>query len=217
MFCCVDDNGSRYCGDALPEMCRKRAYSEFNERGVKVREQEAPLTDAQQALRDAEEKRQADNDKAILDQKRRDQALLATYASERDLDIAKNRAVGELDRSIKQFQDRLDNAQTLKTRLQANIAALKGKPTPPELADQIRRNEMEIQSVTREMASKRVDRDKLDIKYETERKRFRDLRGETTKSVAVGSGPQMPTPDVPATTPPPTAPAAAAPPPAKTN
>ena len=62
MFCCTDENGSRFCGDALPEACRQRAYSEFNERGVKVRAVEAPLTDAQQAVRDAEEKRRTEDE-----------------------------------------------------------------------------------------------------------------------------------------------------------
>lgn len=204
MFCCVDDNGSRYCSDSLPEACRTRAYSEFNERGVKVRAVEAPLTEAQQAARDAEEKRRADEEKTNLEQKRRDQALMATYASERDLDVAKGRAVGDLDRSIKLLQERLDNAQGQKLKLQANIAALKGKPTPPELADQIRRNELEIQSATRERDSKQKDLERVVTKYETERKRFRELRGG---GVSVGSGPQSPAPDVP---PPP--PATAAPP-----
>lgn len=205
MFCCVDDNGSRYCSDSLPEVCRTRAYSEFNERGVKVRAVEAPLTEAQQSARDAEDKRRAEEEKLNLEQKRRDQALMATYASERDLDIAKSRAVGDLDRSIKLLQDRLDNAQGQKLKLQANIAALKGKPTPPELADQIRRNELEIQSVTREKDSKQKDLERVVTKYETERKRFRELRGG---GVSVGSGPQSPAPDVPP--PPPAVPAAQA-------
>lgn len=198
MFCCVDENGSRFCGDALPEACKKRAYTEFNERGVKVRAVEAPLTEAQQAARDAEEKRRAEDEKSLLDQKRRDQALLATYASERDLDIAKSHSVGDLERSIKQFQDRLDVALKLKAKTQGDIAALKGKPTPPELAEQIRRNEAEIQSVTREMESKKKDLDRVATKYETERRRFRELRGEKPAATALGSGPQIPLGDAPA-------------------
>ena len=46
-FCCLDEQGARYCGDVLPEKCRSRAYTEFNERGQKVRSVEAPLTEAQ--------------------------------------------------------------------------------------------------------------------------------------------------------------------------
>ena len=123
--------------------------------------------------------------------------------------------MGDLDRSIKLLQERLDNAQTLKGKLQANIVALKGKPTPPELADQIRRNELEIQSVSRELESKKKDLDRVDSKYETERKRFRELRGESNAGVTVGSGPQVPTTDAPAAAPASAPPTAS--PPAKTN
>ena len=48
-FCCADGQGKRVCSDVLPDACINKPYSEFNERGVRGPNHDAPLTEAQLA------------------------------------------------------------------------------------------------------------------------------------------------------------------------
>ena len=84
-FCCTDEKGQQRCGDVLPEACRSRAYVEYNEAGTRVRNVAAPLTEAQQAAVDAEQKKKREIAEAAERQQRADQALLSTYADEKVL------------------------------------------------------------------------------------------------------------------------------------
>lgn len=201
LFCCTDDHGTRACGDVLPEMCRSRAYSEFNERGVKVRAADAPLTAAQQAARDAEDRKKAEDEKLVQDQKRRDQALLSTYASEADLDLDKSRKLADFDRSIKQLQERLDG-------IEKNKANLKKQPATPELAEQIRRANSETQTIQAQIDSKKKDIEQITAKYEADRKRYRELKGlDKPADAGAATSPAAPTPPTPAAAATPAAPA----------
>ncbi|HQR03630.1 MAG: hypothetical protein JSR19_02310 [Proteobacteria bacterium] len=177
-FCCTLDNGDRSCGDILPEVCRNRAYSEFNERGNKVRSVDAPLTDAQQAARDAELKKQREADRVALEQQRRDTALLSTFATEKDLDAARDRAVAELERSVKLAQDKLDAAQKDRAKLARDAEFYKNKPLPGSLKDSMARGDAAIKSAQDGVDAKKREIDQLKAKFEADRARLRELRGD---------------------------------------
>jgi hypothetical protein len=178
-FCCADGQGKRVCSDVLPEVCNNKPYSEFNERGVRGPDHDAPLTDAQLAARDAELKKKRDSDKLALDQQRRDQALLSTYATEADLDTGRDRAVGEVERNIKQVQDKLDQALKDQKKLSSDLAQYKakGEDIPQDVKEQVSRNNLEVKGQQDALASKKQDIDRIKAKFEADRTRLRELRG----------------------------------------
>jgi hypothetical protein len=181
LFCCNDDNGIRACGDALPEVCRNKAYSEINERGQKVRTQEAPLTEAQQAARDADQKKKREADRLALEQGRRDQALMSTYAKESDLDAARDRQIAEVERSMKQTQEKIDAANKTKAKLAKDAEFYKNKPLPADVKDSVRRNEAEIQTLTAAMESKKKEIEDIKTRFEADRARLRELHKDDKK------------------------------------
>ncbi|HEX5393605.1 MAG TPA: hypothetical protein VFW68_10000 [Rhodocyclaceae bacterium] len=181
LFCCNDDNGVRACGDVLPEVCRNKAYSEINERGQKVRTQEAPLTEAQQAARDVEQKKKREADRLALEQNRRDQALMSTYAKESDLDNARDRQIAEVERSMKQAQEKIDAATKAKAKLAKDGEFYKNKPLPADLKDSMRRNDTEIQTLTTALENKKKEIEDIKARFEADRARLRELRKDDKK------------------------------------
>lgn len=185
MFCCSDDAGKRICGDVLPAACSKRAYSEINERGLRGPDHAAPLTEAQQAAKDAADQSKRETAKAELDQKRRDQALLATYANESELDNARDRAVKEVMRSIQQSQDKITSAQKEQKKLDGQMAAAKDSDEQVEIREQLSRVKATIRGQEDAIAGKNRDIEKIKAKYEADRVRLRELRsnklGDTAK------------------------------------
>jgi len=175
-FCCTDDAGVRSCGDVLPEACRNKAYSEFNEKGQKVRNQEAPLTEAQQVVRDAELKKKREEDRLALEQRRRDQALLNTYVTEQDLNSARDRQIAEIERSMKQTQEKIAAAAKTKEKLVRDSEFYKNKPLPADLKDAIRRNEADIQAQNNALQSKGKEIEETKTRFEADRQRLKELR-----------------------------------------
>ena len=175
-FCCTDDQGVRACGDVLPEACRNKAYVEFNEKGQRVRTQEAPLTEAQQAVRDAELKKKREEEKLALEQRRRDQALLNTYTSEADLDKARDRQVAEIERSVKQTEEKLAAAKKAKEKLVKDTEFYKNKPLPPDLKEAIRRNDADVLAQTNALDAKAKEIEETKTRFEADRQRLKELR-----------------------------------------
>lgn len=184
LLCCSDDGGRRYCGDVLPDACAKRAYTEIDERGLRGADHAAPLTEAQIAAREAADKAKRESAKVVLDQKRRDQALLATYANETELDSARDRGVNEMMRAIKQSQDKIEQAQKEQKKLNAQIAAAADPDEKAELKEQLSRFNVVIKGQQDAIAAKNGDIEKLKAKFEADRQRLRELRNPSRNEEA---------------------------------
>ncbi len=174
-FCCTDDRGQRQCGDVLPMACRNRAYTEYNEAGVQVRKAAAPLTEAQQAAKDAEDRKKLEQTEAAEQQRRADTALLSTYADEKDLDTAKERALGEMERSAKTSEENLVELNKIKASLAAEALPFKGKP-PFQLKLKIERNQAALTEQQEQLDAKKKEIEETTAKFEGFRKRLQELK-----------------------------------------
>jgi chromosome segregation ATPase len=140
----------------------------------------APLTEAQQATKDAEDKKKRDLAEAGEKQRLADQALLSTYADEKDLDTARDRAVGEMERSVKSAEVNLVELNKTKASLAAEAAALKGQPQPFQLKRKIERNQMALTEQQATLEVKKKDMEETQAKFEGFRKRLKELKSTDT-------------------------------------
>ena len=182
IYCCDDANGRKVCGDFVPKECERRAYEERDNKGYVINKVEAPLTPEQQARRAAESERKLVEEKAKAEERRRNLALLSTYASEADIDAARDRSLREVDKLIKEAEQAVVNAEKNLAKTSAEKEFYKGKELPSDLKSKIR----DLEAAT---AAKRVvlDTRKRDIglvnaKFADERKKFRELKGITGPS-----------------------------------
>lgn len=180
-FCCADEKGQQRCGDVLPEACRNRAYTEYNEAGIRVRNVDRPLTEAEQAVKDAEDKRKRELAEAAQRQRRADQALLSTYADERDLDTARDRAVGELERSIKSAEQKLTDLNKAKAKLAADTEFYKNKPLPADLKQRIARNQTALNEQQAAIDERKKEIEETKAKFDGYRKRLQELKSSKDK------------------------------------
>lgn len=214
IYCCDDADGRRVCGDFLPLACQGRAYEERDNRGFVVKNVEAPLTEEQQARRDAEKARKEEDKKKAEEERRRTLALLSTYSSEKDVLAARDRALAEVDKNKKQSEQRLEEAMKKKAKLDQEKEFYKGKPLPETVKAQTRDNEREIASQKAAVAGRVREAEEIRVRFEEERKRYLELTGKKPSDLAPASPAAAPAAaPAPAPAPAPVAaPAAAAPP-----
>lgn len=94
---CVDDKGVTHYGDTMPPQCASKAITEMSKQGAVVRKYDAPLTPEQLKARREEEDKKREENKRIAEQKLRDMALIATYGSEREFDMARDKDLAAVD------------------------------------------------------------------------------------------------------------------------
>ena len=159
---CVGKDGKKYYGQSVPPQCAGVTVEQVSASGSVMRriEPQASVDDqAKKAAEEAERKKQAGLSR---EQQRRDQALLATYASEKDVEDMRRRA--------------LEGDQQLARDLEAKIAALRerragGKDDPKAI-------DMELDVNQRLLAAKRKEIDAINAKYDDEKKRYLELTAQ---------------------------------------
>ncbi len=189
MYCCTDANGRKACGDILPPACYGRAYREISEKGTK--EIEAPLTLEQRAQRDAEQKRKKQDEQLATAERLRNRALLDTYGSVDDIDYMRDRTVADLEKGLKQAQDKAEEALKRKQQLDKEAEFYKKKPMPDDLAGQVRSNKSDLEATQAALAARKQEIVEVKAKFDAERQRYIELTGGSS---AGKTPPQSPPP-----------------------
>jgi len=185
-YCCADEQGRQVCGDSLPRECFGRAYREVSEHGTTLRKIEAPLTAQQKEQREAEAANKKKEERAAVEENRKNQALLNTYASEKDVDLARDRALADVENSAKEVQAKSSEALKRKQKLDVEAGFYQKKPMPPELTAQIKASESEIKAQQLAMEAKKKEMEQVRTRFEEEKKRYIELM-RAGKNIA-GSG-----------------------------
>ena len=175
-YCCQDPaNGRRVCGDTLPEQCRGRAYRILDSGGNIVKEVGAPLTPEQKAELILENKRRKQLEDAGREQRRRDQALLDTYTTAEDIDLAQKKAEADVNLAIQATNERIATAQKKRKKFADEAEFYKKKALPPELEKDLRAIDPEIRLQQELIALKQKEFDTIKAKYDADRKRYFEL------------------------------------------
>lgn len=174
-YCCADERGRQVCGDALPRECFGRAYREVSERGTTLQKFEAPMTAEQKAQREAEMASKKKEERAAMEEKRKNQALLNTYASEKDVDTARERVLADVENSAKEVQKKYDEAMKRKQKLDVEVQFYQKKPMPPELKAQIKASESEIKAQQIAIEAKKAEMQQVRTRFDEEKKRYLEL------------------------------------------
>ncbi|MBS1142666.1 MAG: hypothetical protein H6R14_72 [Proteobacteria bacterium] len=175
-YCCNDPaTGRRICGDMLPEQCRGRAYRVLDSGGNIVKEVGAALTPEQKAEQALENKRRKQLEDASREQRRRDQALLDTYATPEDIDLAQRKAEADVNVAILATITRIDQASTKRKKLEDEAEFYKKKTLPPDLDRDLRAVNHEIKLQQELLDIKKRDFDLIKAKYDADRKRYFEL------------------------------------------
>lgn len=174
-LCCTDHSGRRVCGDMLPQECYGRAYREVDSRGNILRHIEAPMTTEQIAQRDAKLQRQKEEEHAAMEQKRKDQALLNTYASESDIEFMRSRALAEVEAVAKDVRNKLSDDLKQKKKLDGELEFYKKRPVPPSLKEQIKSTDTDIKAQQNAIDATTKDKEMVNSRFDEDKKRYLEL------------------------------------------
>lgn len=181
LYCCVDTSGKQVCGDILPQACYGRAYRELGDSGRTLRTIEAPLTAEQRAQRAAEDEKRKAEEIVLREKQRKDQALLNTYGSVRDIEAMRLRAQDDVNKSITAAETRIAEIRAQRKKFENEAEFYKKKKLPAEVQKGLKDADYEIKAQESIIESKRRDLDVIRDKYNEDQRHFTELiqRGVT--------------------------------------
>jgi hypothetical protein len=94
MYRWVDDKGQVHYGDSIPPQYANQGHVELSAQGrVMKRVEGSARSEDERRRRDEAAQQEANKAREAQDQRRRDMALLATFADEKEIDRARDRAI----------------------------------------------------------------------------------------------------------------------------
>ena len=181
-YCC-QDNGRKVCSDGLPEICRGKPYKILDGSGLVIKEVGPPPTAEQKAAAaEAAEKKKLDDQKA-LEQKRRDSALLQTYSTPEDIDMAQQKAENDVNLAVSDSNSKIEAAKKKRRKFEMEAQATPGKP---ETARGLNDTDREIKQLEEMKAMRLKDLENIRTRYEADRNRFAELTGRRSSKPMPG-------------------------------
>lgn len=107
-FRCVDEKGTTHIGDTPPPACAKVPMYEISRSGSVLRKIDPTPTAEELKVREAESAERKEREKVAAEQRRKDMALLSTYSTAAEFDMARDRNVEPVQGRIKSAQERIE-------------------------------------------------------------------------------------------------------------
>jgi hypothetical protein len=171
----VDDNGETHYGEVVPPEYANKEKVQLNSSGREVK-------DKQKENEAASVKNGAEN-QAAIDQRRKDNALTNTYSNEKEIDLARDRNLQQVEARINSAELRLKSAKANleEHRKESDNFSARGKNVPYSLQEDLADDEAKVAKLQQELARGQQEATTVKERYEADKIRYRELTGGAGK------------------------------------
>lgn len=178
----VDKNGNVQYSDVMPPSQAGQGHSELDKSGRVVKQIQPAQVIAQELQKQQEEQaRKLAIKRKMIEQRRRDKALLSTYTSETEIALARDRAIELENLNIRGLQTRMDSAA--QKLADANTALTNarntGKAAPASFKQMRDEAQRELAQISASMIQRTKAIENLRKRFEEDEKRFLELKAST--------------------------------------
>jgi hypothetical protein len=183
----TDDQGEVHYSDKAPQETPTKGAAVLDKQGRQVKKIDPPLTPEQIKAKADEDEHQRALAKARDDQARKDKALMQSYTSENEIDLARARAISTIDTQVQSSQ--AYSAELV--RRQKDLAKRKdgyaGKAVPAALEREIDSVDEELSRQTILIRQKQEERAMVMSKYDTVKQRWREIIADQERAAAAAA------------------------------
>lgn len=175
----VDDKGETHYGEVIPPEYANKDSVQFNEKGREIKKKEPKESESESGSGNSS----SEDKQAATDRKRKDKALVDTYSNEKEIDLARDRNLQQVEARINSIQLLIKSAQDSLDSYRKEADGLKqgGKKTPESLQSDITEGENRVAKLKEDLAKAREKEASVRANYEADKVRYRELVGATKK------------------------------------
>jgi hypothetical protein len=183
----VDDQGVVHYSDKVPPEAVNKGATVLDKQGRPTKKIEpAPTPDQIKAKAVAEEQQRA-LAKSLEEQARKDRALMQSYTSEEEIDVARKRALSTIDTQIKAAQAYSADLTRRQQDLKKKKASYGDKPVPIEMERELTTIDIELSRQTALIKQKTDEIAAVNAKYDTDKKRWEEIKSDQQRSAAAAA------------------------------
>jgi hypothetical protein len=186
LFVCTDPRGRTITSDRPPPECADVPIRELRADGSVRRVIEPPLSEEQRRERAEKSRREYLEREAKRSQARRDVALMETYASEAEIEAARQTALATRQTLIDRAKQRLDAFAVERKKLDSETEFYANRKLPEKLERAIESNKELVAAERRLIAEMQADMARINERFDAEADRFRELVQGGTKPARAG-------------------------------
>ena len=177
---CTTKDGKKYYGSAIPMQCMGHPIEQLNAQGLVVRRIDPEGEEKARADKEAAAAKNREEEAASREEMRRNRALLATYTSERDIEDARQRALAENQKAVREVETKIETIKKRRAGYDKEMEFYKdnkkGTSNPPaKLVEDIKNAEIDLKAQEGLLASKKKEVDGINAKYDEDKKRYAQL------------------------------------------
>lgn len=169
----VDAQGITHYGETIPPEYANRDTKQL-EKGRLVDRKDGFDTDKKNSV-----KQETAEDKAAAEGRRRDEALLNSFTTEKEIDLSRDRSLLQIEARINSFTTLIKSAKATLDDLnkESETRTKAGRKIPQSLTDDIAAAEERVAKLTKDLEFNQKESVSVKERYESEKKRFRELKG----------------------------------------
>ena len=190
----TDDQGIVHYSDQMPPDALNKGGVVIDKEGRQVKKIDATPTPAQAKVKEAEDERLRLIAKAQEDKSRRDTALTHSYTSEEEIDFARNRALQAIESQLKSAETYVADLTRRQQELKKDKLAYGAKPAPVTLENELTALDEELARQEKVIAQRRAELATINVKYESDKQRWREIRTDQSKPAAPAAANTPPAP-----------------------
>jgi hypothetical protein len=175
MYKWVDEKGVVHYTDKMPPEAVGKASIELNKQGIPVNRTEQALTPEQRRAIELEAQRAKEAARAQEEINRRDRALVSSYTSEAEIDLARNRAMQTINNVISSSQAFSEQLTKRKADVEEKKVQSAGKPIVAVLDRELESIDTELARQSDLIAQKQKELVTITAKYDADKQRWREL------------------------------------------
>ncbi len=175
----IDKDGKVQYSDVMPPSQAGKGHAELDKFGRVIKEQRRSLMTP---LEIEQERQAVAHQKALKrqqqEQQRRDKALLSTYTSEKEIELARDRAIELENLNIRGLQTRMDSAAQKLAEANAKLANSRneGKPASASILQMREEAQRELAQISESMNLRTKAIENIHKRFEEDEKRFLELK-----------------------------------------
>jgi hypothetical protein len=161
----------------MPADSVNRASQQLNRQGLTVRRTEQAKASTQPVAKTESDElriRQAERDKLLA--ARRDRALVESYTNEKEIELAKARAVATIDGQVQSAQAYIVQMEKRRDELESRKTTFAPRPVPGALVLEIESIDAEVARQHEFIAAKKKESAAVAARYDADKQRFHELR-----------------------------------------
>ena len=179
----VDEKGRVQYTDRLPAEATNRGNVELNKQGMTRKVTEPALTPEQRKVQEEKMEEQRRAERAVVEKRSKENALLSSYTTENDIDLARRRNLALVGSTILSAEARIKALQRRLASLEKEKLYYEKKPLPEKLKKELALITAEIPKQTALIAQKNEDALAVNSRYEEQKLRFRELRAAQSAAI----------------------------------